>query len=273
MREARFSSGVSWHAVHTAGAVRVWAATLGWASIVAIVYFLAAQLGLALLCKQSGMAAFWPASGIAAGTLIALGRRASVPLVIGVVVGTVAANLMIDRDLLTSLLQGICNAGEAVLAAWLLQRWFGRPFAFSDLSRVAGFFAVAGIAAAASAVGGAATMTLLHSAASFLDAWRVWFLSDGIGIVVVAPILIELGRLWREPPSRDEIIEGVGVLALLALIAVYVHTHPTATGFHLTRTRSRCRRCCGLRLAAHHHSRSPAHSSCPSRLSARRSSA
>ena len=113
--------------------------------------------------------------------------------------------------------------------AWLLQRWFGRPFAFSDLSRVAGFFAAAGIAAAVSAIGGAATMTLLHSPASFWDAWRVWFLSDGIGIVVVAPVLIELGRLWREPPSRGEIIEGVGVLALLALIAVYVHTHPTGS--------------------------------------------
>ena len=70
-------------------------------------------------------------------------------------------------------------------------------------------------------------MTLLHTAAPFWDAWRVWFLSDGIGIVVVAPLVIELGRVWREPSSRGETIEGVGVLALLALIAIYVHTHPT----------------------------------------------
>ena len=68
-------------------------AILGWAGVFTIVYFLAAQLGLALLCKQSDMAAFWPASGIAAGTLIAIGRRARAPLIIGVVVGTVAANL------------------------------------------------------------------------------------------------------------------------------------------------------------------------------------
>ena len=185
MREARLSPGLSWHAVHTAGAARLSAATLG--------------------------------------------RRAAAPLIIGVVVGTVAANLMMDRDLSTSLLQGTFNAGEPVLVAYLLQRWFGRPFAFSDLPRVAGFFAATGIAAAVSAVGGAATMTLLHSSASFLDAWRAGFLSDGIGIVVVAPVLIEFGRLRREPPSRGEIIEGVGVLALLALIAVYAHTHPTGS--------------------------------------------
>ena len=91
-------------------------------------YFLAAQLGLALLAKPSGVAVFWPASGVAAGILVAAGRRAGVALVVGVVVGTVAANLMSDRNLLTSVLNGFCNAGEAVLMAWLLDRWFGRPF-------------------------------------------------------------------------------------------------------------------------------------------------
>jgi integral membrane sensor domain MASE1 len=71
---------------------------------VAIAYFLAARLWLALLSKPSDVAVFWPASGIAAGILIISGRRACLPLVIGVVVGTVAANLMSDRSLLTSLL-------------------------------------------------------------------------------------------------------------------------------------------------------------------------
>ena len=70
-------------------------------------------------------------------------------------------------------------------------------------------------------------MTLLHTTASFWDVWRVWFLSNGLGIVVVAPLVIELGRAWREPASRGEAIEGIGVLALLPLISIYVHTHPT----------------------------------------------
>ena len=129
---------------------------LGWASAFTVVYFLAAQLGLALLSKPSDVAVFWPASGLAAGILIVLGRRALPALVIGVMLGTVAANLTSDRGLLTSLLKGIFNSGEPVLVAWLLQRWFGRPFAFSDLSRVAGFLAAAGVAAAISAIGGAA---------------------------------------------------------------------------------------------------------------------
>jgi len=37
----------------------------------------------------------------------------------------VAAGLLGDRELLTSIFNGTWNAGEAVLAAWLLERWFG----------------------------------------------------------------------------------------------------------------------------------------------------
>jgi len=204
-------------------------ATFGAAGAVAVVYFLAARLGLALLSAPSDVAVFWPASGIAAGILIVAGRGAYPVLVIGVVVGTVAANVMSDRSLLTSLFKGFCNSGEAVLAAWLLERWFGRPFRFGDLPRVAGFLAAAGLAAAASAIGGAATMVLLNAdtTAPYWDVWRTWFLSDGVGIVAVAPLVIGLAGVWREPPSRGEWMEGLGVLSLTALACLYTISHKT----------------------------------------------
>jgi PAS domain S-box-containing protein len=197
--------------------------------VLTIVFFLVAQLGLALLAQPSDVSAFCPVTGVAAGILIVFGHRAYTALVIGVLAGSVAAGLMIDRDLLTAMLRSIFSAGEAVTVAWLLERWFGPAFAFSDLPRVAGFLAVAGMAAAGFATGGAATTTLLNPAAPFWDIWRVWFLSNGIGIVVMAPLIIEIARAWREPPSRREMTEGVAVLALLALVAVYVHTHPTSS--------------------------------------------
>jgi PAS domain S-box-containing protein len=194
---------------------------------IATVYFLTAQLGLALQAQPSDVAVFWPASGIAAGILIVAGRRACPALVIGVVVGTVAANLLSDRSLLTSILNGFCNAGEAVLVAWLIEKWFGPQFAFGDIRRIVGFLAAAGLAAAASAIGGAATMTLLHTTAPFSDVWRDWFLSDGVGIVAVAPLVIGLRELWRQPPTRNESIEGLGALGLLVLVSIYVVSRPT----------------------------------------------
>src|SRR5215471_13321209 len=206
-----------------------WIATLGAACGIALAYFLAAQLGLSLLAKPSDVAVFWPASGIAAAILIAAGRRVGVALVLGVMVGTVAANLMSDRSLLTSILKGFWNAGEAVLLAWLLERWFGRPFTFCDLHRVGGFFIAVGVAVSFSAVCGAVTMITLQAAAPFWDVWRTWFLSDAVGILVVAPLLIELGQVTTQRRSRAELIEGTGTVVLIALASIYAVTFPTGT--------------------------------------------
>jgi PAS domain S-box-containing protein len=208
-----------------AGAVMI----LREAGVLATVYFLTAQLGLLLLAQPSDVAVFWPASGIAAGFLIVSGRRAYSALVVGVVIGTATANLLGDRSFVTSMLNGFCNAGEALLVAWLLDRWFGPAFGFGDLRRVLGFFAAAGLAASASALGGAATMTMFHTSAPFWEVWRTWFLSDGVGIVVVAPFVVALGELWRESPRRGELIEGGAVLGLLVLTSMFILSHPATS--------------------------------------------
>src|SRR5262245_44368034 len=148
----------SWDRAAWTGATRRYAIVFAASAWVALFYFLAAQLGLELVSRPSGVAVFWPASGIAAGILILAGERAVPAVVIGVVIGTIGANVLSDRSLLTALLKGFCNAGEALLAAWLLQRWFAGPFTFSDLRRVFGFLAAAALATATSAIGGAATM-------------------------------------------------------------------------------------------------------------------
>jgi PAS domain S-box-containing protein len=192
---------------------------------VAAAYLLAARLGLALLTEE--VAVFWPASGVAVGILVTLGRRARPAVVIGVIAATVIANLMGDRSLWTSVFKGFCNAGEVVITAWLIERRFGDAFALSDVGQVLGLVVAAGLGAAASAFGGATTMTLLHTTAPFSDVWRAWFLSHGLGIVVVAPLVIATRQLWRERPSPGEWTEGIGVLALLTLSSVYVVNNPT----------------------------------------------
>lgn len=72
-------------------------AALGAAAGVAVAYYLAARLGLALLSAPSDVAVFWPASGLAAGILILSNRRRRPAIAIGIVAGTVAANLISDR--------------------------------------------------------------------------------------------------------------------------------------------------------------------------------
>jgi integral membrane sensor domain MASE1 len=208
-------------------AARTWLLALGSTVGVAIAYFLAARLGLAL--RIEGVAVFWPAAGIAVGILITFSRRARAPVVIGVFAATIAANVMSDRTLWTPVLKGLCHAGEAVVTAWLIEQWFGHAFAFDNVRRVLGFVAAAGLGAAASAIAGAATVTLLHAPLPFWDVWRAWFLADAVGMVVVAPLVIGLGQLWREPPSGVDSIEGVGVLTALTLTGTYSVAQPSGT--------------------------------------------
>jgi PAS domain S-box-containing protein len=223
LRGARLFFGANWSVPYFRPG-NGWILGLGCTVGFATAYFLAARLGLALLTDE--VAVFWPASGVAVGVLVLLGRRVRAAAVVGVIAATIIANLMGDRSLWTSVFKGFCNAGEAVLTAWLIERWFGRAFALDNVRHVLGFVVAAGLGAAASGIGGAATLALLHTTASFWDVWLAWFLSDGLGIVVVAPLVIGLGQLWRERPSRGEWIEGVGVLALLSLTSFYVVNHP-----------------------------------------------
>src|SRR5689334_23179791 len=73
-------------------------------------YFVAAQFSLALLAKPDGLAVFWPGSGLAAGTLIAIGARARWPVSIGVVIASVAASLLSGQNLAAASVFSLCNA-------------------------------------------------------------------------------------------------------------------------------------------------------------------
>src|SRR5258705_8939142 len=100
---------------------------------VALAYFAAARLSLALLEPVDGVAVFWPAAGVASGILIALGSAARWTVVVGVVAATIVANLLGDRNIGNSVFSAVANAGEAVIVAGLIHRFCGSPFELNEL--------------------------------------------------------------------------------------------------------------------------------------------
>ena len=210
-----------------------WVGSIGLAVAVGIVYFVAARLSLALLTKPEGVAVFWPAAGVSAGVLIALGSRARWPVVVGTMAATIAANLSGDRNLWSAVLFALCNAGEAVLTAWLIEHYFGSDFRLNKLRNVLGLAAAAIIGAAVSGIGGAIAFKLFHSTTTpMLTTWQHWFASDGLGIITVAPLLIELASASRDRPSLSELVEGalaVAALALVSGLAIFLRSELLAT--------------------------------------------
>src|SRR6516225_10657858 len=161
------------------------------------------------------VAVFWPAAGVAAGALIAIGPNVRWPVVIGTMAATIIANLLGDRNISSSIVFAICNAGEALLAASVIERSFGFPFDLDRLRHVLGLLGAAILATAVSGIGGALGFALFHeSTGSIFATWQNWFASDALGIITIAPLVIGLASAAREPPTRSETIEGLVALAL-----------------------------------------------------------
>ena len=199
---------------------RPWIVPVVFALALGVTYFLAARLSLALLTKPDGVAVFWPAAGVAAGTLIAVGPSARWPVVAGAMAATIVANLLGDRTVWSAIVFAICNAGEAVIVAALIERYFGADFNLGTLGHVLGLLAAVVAGTAISGIGGTLGYILFHSStAPALTIWYHWFTSDALGIITVAPLLIGLVAAARDPPPRPEIIEGGTALATLILLS------------------------------------------------------
>jgi signal transduction histidine kinase/ActR/RegA family two-component response regulator len=195
----------------------------------ALTYFIAARLSLALLEPVDGVAVFWPAAGVASGILIAVGSAARWPVVLGVVAATIAANLLGDRNIGNSVFSAVANASEAVIVAGLIHRFCGVPFELNELRRVLALFAATVVGTSLSGIAGTVGFVLFQgSTASPLVIWLHWFSSDALGTTTVAPLAIGLASLTRNFPPRREIAEGVLALAVLSLVCALLVFLPNA---------------------------------------------
>ena len=104
---------------------------------IAIAFFLAARLGLALLTEEE-VAVFWPASGIAAGILITLGHGARSPVGWAVMLASTAASFTWGRSVWSSLAIALCDTAQVFFVAWLIERWFGSAFSIGNVRHVLG---------------------------------------------------------------------------------------------------------------------------------------
>ena len=205
-----------------------WVGSVGLAIAVAVTYFLAARLSLALLTVPDGVAVFWPAAGIASGLLIALGPGARLPVAVGVVAATVTANLLGDRNVGSAIVFALCNAGEAMIIAWLIEYHFGSVFSLDSSRRVLGLFLATAVGATISGLGGTVGFIMFHSSdAPILTTWLNWVVSDAIGVVTVAPLVIGLARTLHDLPEIPELVQGTLALVALALASAIGFGAPT----------------------------------------------
>ncbi len=198
-----------------------------WGLVLAAAYFASAKLGLTLAFSNESVTAVWPPTGIALAALVLWGRR----LWPGVLLGAFLANVTTDVPVYTAAGIAVGNTLEAVVGAYLLDRFGFRP----TLQRLGDIFALALLAGvistAVSATIGVASLSLGDSlSGSALSAWRVWWLGDMGGDLLVASLIFVLVTNWpyrNLPGTAAEAVVLISVLVGTSLV-VFTHDSPAA---------------------------------------------
>ncbi|HEY7121971.1 MAG TPA: MASE1 domain-containing protein [Solirubrobacterales bacterium] len=183
------------------------------------VYFGSAKFGLALAFSNENVTAVWPPTGIALAALVLWGRS----LWPGVLLGAFLANVTTDVPVYTAAGIAVGNTLEAVVGAYLLDRVTFRP----TLVRLRDVFALvifgAAISTAVSATIGVASLSIGDSlSGNTLTTWRLWWLGDMTGDLLIASAIFVLVSHWPYRDLPGSVVEGIVLIAALVGIELVV---------------------------------------------------
>jgi len=201
---------------HDAGSVARYAAELAG---IAIAYFVFAKFGLALASLHPSATPIWPPTGFALAVMLLYGYRAWP----AVFVAALVVNATTAGSIVTSAAIAAGNTLEAVVGAYLVNRWCGGREAFVAPTTVA-TFALICLAAATpvSATVGVGTLCLAGYAAwpNFADIWLTWWLGDLAGAIVLAPVIVLWAADGAPFSTRTELIESGAILAVTCVLGL-----------------------------------------------------
>jgi diguanylate cyclase (GGDEF)-like protein len=181
-------------------------------AVLAVVYFGTAKLGLRYAFVNPSATALWAPTGITLATFLIFGVRVWP----GAFLGAFLANLTTAGTVITSISIATGNTLEGIVGCYLVGRFARGPQAFERAQDIFKFAFLAGMASTAiSATVGVTSLSLAGFAdwREFGSIWRTWWLGDGVGAVVVTPLVL----LWKENPRLNWAREQIVELALLFL--------------------------------------------------------
>ncbi|HEX7330168.1 MAG TPA: MASE1 domain-containing protein [Pyrinomonadaceae bacterium] len=192
---------------------------IGLSLLVAIVYFLGAELGLSLATLHENVTPVWPPTGIAIASLLILGVRVWP----GVFIGALAANLLTNIPVASAIGIATGNTLEALVAWFLLQRSKRWNRTFGSVRDVLTFVVYAAVLAPL------VSATIGNLSVCFADPtrwrdfwwlWLTWWMGDGFGALIVSPLLLS----WSSSGKIDQrdMPELASLFVLLVIVVLIV---------------------------------------------------
>jgi signal transduction histidine kinase len=186
---------------------------------IGVIYFALAKGGLALASIHPSATPIWPPTGVALAAVLLWGYRTWPAIFTAAAI----ANATTAGSVATAIAIATGNSLEAVVGAYLINRWSSGCNTFSRPNSVAKFALIC--VAIATPISASIGLTSLATAgyierANFANAWVTWWLGDVTGALVIAPVIV----LWASSPyhafNRKEFLETVGVLATAAAVGL-----------------------------------------------------
>ena len=203
-----------------------------WSLGVCLLYLTTAKLGLEYAVIGHTVTLLWPPSGIALAAIMIGGYR----LLPGIALGALIANAGSGLPVLTLFIITLGNTLEPLCGALLLKRQ--KNFSVV-LDKVSDVLKLVLIAALGSTIVGASFGTLgLYvggkiPVADFGLTWLTWWLGNGMGVIVISPLLLAGFGMARAIPSlfsSNKALEAFLLIIALIVVGQTIFGNPKFAG-------------------------------------------
>ena len=186
---------------------------------IGVIYFALAKGGLALASIHPSATPIWPPTGVALAAVLLWGYRTWPAIFTAAMI----ANATTAGSVATAIAIATGNSLEAVVGAYLINRWSSGCNTFSTPNSVAKFALICFVIA--TPISASIGLTSLATAGyiewtNFANAWVTWWLGDVTGALVIAPVIVLWASSHYHAFNRNEFLETVGVLATAAAVGL-----------------------------------------------------
>jgi PAS domain S-box-containing protein len=194
-----------------------------------------AYLGIMLTREQSRIAALWLPNAVLTALLLRK-RQGGDPGYIGAAfLANIAANLIGGDPLDNAIGLSVCNSLEIVLVVHLVRRLCAAQPDMMNLRHLITFALIGGLLVPM--LSGLIAMSVLTWPAWMLDLklWMSWIAADGLGMLIVAPVIMIFTDAWRDRAyARDHsLTDWILLLGCGVLVAVLPFTNSQFPAFFL----------------------------------------
>jgi signal transduction histidine kinase/ActR/RegA family two-component response regulator len=182
-----------------------------------VVMLAVSWISIILPRELNRLAPVWPANAIAMTVLLVQPRRRWAGWLTAAWIGNMLANLLVHDPPGPTLILSSANLIEVLASASLLRWWVGPRIDVSRIGDLLRLALVAGVLSPAFGAFSSAVMVNALQGESALVRFVAWTAGDGLGAVIVAPVLLTLFELKKHLAATP--IKPMGWLALAILAA------------------------------------------------------